>query len=490
MVAKLLPSNLLRVKRRGFKVLPRFAELNYENEYAASLLIDTYQEHVGKTIGELEDAIDDVEDELEDLGYHPKFVRGLIELLDRLIEAQKPETKVPPDLARRTVFAVSSQMGFATTPEVKVKVFEEAAKRLNVSVHDLIKAFEASYEDSEIIISFNAPTPVDLLRQYNLSLTQTLTFKAMSMDLVANMTGGEAKSILRTVKMLGLMYMAEKSDGVLRLHIDGPASLLVSTRRYGTRMARLIPLVLRLRSWRIRAEVLYMKRRFLMELDERFSKLMPSKPPIEETFDSMVEEDFMLRFQALGLGWRIVREPEPLMARGSIFIPDFALYKGDVKVYLEIVGFWTPEYIERKMQKLLQVKEPMIIAVNKHMACSKESLERLRGAVVVFDGKLRASDLVPVLRRLEPVRVEAKQPTTPSSPERLVETPLVEVSLDEVSSYLSSIGEEPLEKVLSELRARGVSNEQEAYRLIRSHGLMVLWRGLDPSKAVVKRVKP
>ena len=480
----MLPSTLLRIKRRGNKVLPNFASLNYENEFAASLLIDVYEEHVGKTIGELEDSLEDVEDQLEDMGYHPKFIRGLIELLNRLVETEKPKTKIPPDIARKTVFAVSSERGFAITDTARIEILSEAARRLNASMEEVVEAFNASYDDSEVITKFDAPHPIDLLRQYNLSLLQTLIFKATSMSLIANMTGSEAKSLLRMVKRLGLMYIADKENGIVKLHIDGPASTLTLTRRYGTRMARIIPLILRLRTWRIRSDIYHMKRHFLMELDERYSNLMPSRPPIEETFDSMVEEDFMLKFKTLSSGWEITREPEPLIAENSIFIPDFALTKKGLKVYLEIMGFWTPDYIERKIRKLEAIKEPIIIAISKDLACTKKVDETLsslpEGKVIVFEGKLRLSDIMPILRELE----KQRGMITPKESK----SPLDQIDEKAIASYLSKIQEESLQNVLNTLKTFGVQDLQEANKILRRYGLVIVWKGLDQSKAIVKRI--
>jgi hypothetical protein len=76
-------------------------------------------------------------------------------------------------------------------------------------------------------------------------------------------------------------------------------------------------------------------------------------------FDSIVEEKFARKFLGLsaGLGWKLVREPDPLIVSGGrAFIPDFLFVKpGRKKVYLEIVGFWTPDYLERKFQKLAEI---------------------------------------------------------------------------------------------------------------------------------------
>ena len=49
-------------------------------------------------------------------------------------------------------------------------------------------------------------------------------------------------------------------------------------------------------------------------------------------------------------GWRLEREPEPLLAGDVILIPDFALSRGGQRIYLEIAGYWRPEYRERKLR--------------------------------------------------------------------------------------------------------------------------------------------
>jgi hypothetical protein len=94
------------------------------------------------------------------------------------------------------------------------------------------------------------------------------------------------------------------------------------------------------------------------------------------TFDSSVEEKFASRFEQSANGWKLVREPDPIIVSGGrAFVPDFGFEKYGRKVYLEIVGFWTEEYLERKMQKIVDVvskkKIDLFLAVNEKLACSK-----------------------------------------------------------------------------------------------------------------------
>jgi uncharacterized protein len=116
--------------------------------------------------------------------------------------------------------------------------------------------------------------------------------------------------------------------------------------------------------------------------------LLPStgKGRIAPLFDSSVEEKFANRFEQSANGWKLIREPDPLIvSNGTAFIPDFMFQKYDKKVYLEIVGFWTKDYLHRKIQKLKDIvsnnKIDLFVAVNEELTCSK--------SIIYSDSSLR-----------------------------------------------------------------------------------------------------
>jgi hypothetical protein len=101
------------------------------------------------------------------------------------------------------------------------------------------------------------------------------------------------------------------------------------------------------------------------------------------------------------------------------------------KVYLEIVGFWTPEYLERKLKKLSDIivanenakkktaataiaadavadnasiatKVDLFVAINKDLACSSTALSSLSFHVIPKDRLIQySSDAVPIRPILE-----------------------------------------------------------------------------------------
>jgi hypothetical protein len=144
-----------------------------------------------------------------------------------------------------------------------------------------------------------------------------------------------------------------------------------------------------------------------------------SSPPAQTAssiFDSSIEQSFAEAFHALANsdgadGWQLEREPEPLFLNPvvgettssttlqGIFIPDFALTRGNRRIYVEILGFWTTSYRERKLAKLQHLvgRGDLVLAIPVQ---AREGFTSL-GAnfpIVEYDGQLSATELLKVLR--------------------------------------------------------------------------------------------
>lgn len=73
-------------------------------------------------------------------------------------------------------------------------------------------------------------------------------------------------------------------------------------------------------------------------------------------YSCSVEEKFAIKFQQSRTGWTLIREPDPIIVNNDkAFIPDFMFERYGRRIYLEIMGFWTIEYIKRKIQKLTRI---------------------------------------------------------------------------------------------------------------------------------------
>jgi hypothetical protein len=90
-----------------------------------------------------------------------------------------------------------------------------------------------------------------------------------------------------------------------------------------------------------------------------------------------------------------------------VIIPDFSLERSGVKVYLEVVGFWTEEYLHRKTEKLKQIDAKMLLLVDEALACEKlAKLEKPRQIDLIY--YQNTIPLAPILRYLESAFEEVK----------------------------------------------------------------------------------
>ncbi|MEM1546013.1 MAG: DUF790 family protein [Candidatus Methanomethylicia archaeon] len=490
----MLPSSLLRVRRVGVRIYPVFAGFSYSNLYIADQLINLFKLSIGKTLGELQKSLEDLEIEFCNLyKIHYKLYRGLLTILLRRVKTVKPKTPINPIAVRMMLFKASNMMfkGAVLTDDERRKVIEYVAGDLGISTSEVEKCFDAVYEENEVIEGFEDLDSETLLKQYNLSLTQTLLFKSLKLNIESHITGSEAKRLLWNVKRLGLLYFAEKIANGLRISIDGPASIIRSIERYGTLIAKLIPYIVSLKSWIIEAEIRGKKRSYKFTLTSSQKKLFPQLKQVEEAYDSSLEEDFARRFNSLNLGWKLVREPEPLIANGSIFIPDFAALMDDVKIYIEIVGFWTPEYLKRKIEKLRMVKGVnMIVAADESLSCS--SIANIPHEVILFKNRLSPVDVLLALRKYEKPRKTVVDLTKPIIKLKNLDskTPIdrgykvvgrlaVKKDLVEIiDKIVKELNGKTLAEAIDMLRKVGIE-DMYAIDIIEAYGFKVKWHGLE-----------
>jgi predicted nuclease of restriction endonuclease-like RecB superfamily len=199
------------------------------------------------------------------------------------------------------------------TEEVKKTVLSKAASTVNISLQQLEGSLWSDLNEELLVKDFMPMAAEDLLKQYNMSLTQTLLFKATAMEFEA---GGNYKQIFRRIKYLGLMYTVQKEDESFKIIVDGPIALFKLTDRYGTSLAKLLPTIVEAGEWKLKASIVagerHSPRILQLELDSgdvgNVIASLSLEPKQTGIFDSSVEERFARSFEALGTGWRLRRE--------------------------------------------------------------------------------------------------------------------------------------------------------------------------------------
>jgi hypothetical protein len=129
-----------------------------------------------------------------------------------------------------------------------------------------------------------------------------------------------------------------------------------------------------------------------------------SSPEHAHPFDSKLEERFVRQFRKAAPDWDVIREPEPVRAGHGLIFPDFLLRHRQApsrKFLVEIVGFWTREYLEKKLAALRRANlENLIVCVDADRGCSEGDLP-LGARIVRFK---KTIDARAVLSLIEPTQ--------------------------------------------------------------------------------------
>ncbi len=369
----MLPLDLLLVVRRGSEVKPRYLL----DTSPAETVLRIYRS--SPTLGEARAALRSTGGD--------KVMRGLAHVLERMLVVEEVDRRLVMRV-RLELFREAARRHPVVDPGARRAVVDAVAARLGLTPSAVEELMAKAHEDNLRIVSVPDIGPGELAARYNTSLAQTLLFRAVRLAADVYGPGYLVKEVLRRVKRLGLMYVAEQLPGGVRLAVDGPASVLRQTERYGTRMAKVLPVILSAGKWSIRADVKLYERTYTYV--ERSDSAPPlAREEVHEAFDSRIEEEF---YRQLARLCRVEREPDAVVVGNRVFIPDFKV--GDL--YIEVVGFWTPQYLEEKYGKLMGSGVPLLVLVDERLAVRGWS--KLPHYVVAYRDRPRIGDVYKYIR--------------------------------------------------------------------------------------------
>jgi predicted nuclease of restriction endonuclease-like RecB superfamily len=216
------------------------------------------------------------------------------------------------------------------------------------------------------------------------------------------------RHLFRRLKFLRLLpTIAPLPDGGYRLEIDGPFSLFQAVTRYGLQLGLALPSIAACDAWTLEADVLWGAERRAA----RFRLEGASVPSISTSPVSAPSEleTFIAAFEKLASPWRVDRDPAVLDLPGvGLCVPDLAFERTldgrPVRVYLEVLGFWSREAVWRRID-LVRAGLPhrILFAASRDLRVSEELLDDATTAsLYVFTRVLGARA---VLARLDALAV-------------------------------------------------------------------------------------
>jgi predicted nuclease of restriction endonuclease-like RecB superfamily len=410
-----------------------------EQQYreTAAELIHLFEDHLGEPKGDIEETIDQLT--IADTDY--KIVQGLAKLLKDECEFETVAAVDPREIRQQLFEKANESYPIVRQPTLgedtqKLEVYSAVADQLGISLKECYRGMYADLEDNKRLVRFgdlgtDAHEPSDdasttrltgnseesyaddnitvdwLLTRYNLALAQAVLYDAVRMRI---RVWDHFSTVFSYVKLFGLMHRiypidengtrvanTDRAEGYEAI-LDGPASLFSQSRKYGIRMANFLPALPLCDRWEMHADILDdegpMESTLSFELDHEDG--LSSHYTARSDFDSDVERTLAQKWERANTEWELIHEDDVLDLGAEVMIPDFALEHPDGRrAILEIVGFWTPEYLDEKLAKIRDADlDHLLVAVSERLECSADDFEGASDRVLWFKSGIHVYDVV------------------------------------------------------------------------------------------------
>ncbi|QIO24181.1 DUF790 family protein [Haloarcula sp. JP-L23] len=435
----MLTADLARSRTTDEAVTPLFIDPSDERyRKTARELLQLFEAHLGEPKGDLEDAIDELTVDTTDY----KIVQGLAKLLTDECEFDVVASVDPREIRERLFEKATDRYPIVRQPTLgedtqKLEVYSAVADDIGLSLEECYRGMYADLEDNKRLVRTGTRTAeqyattgdaststtnltgssaedyehtdltVDwLLTRYNLALAQAVLYDATEMRI---RVWDHFGTVFSYVKLFGLMHRIYPIDADgdrvastdqaagYEAVLDGPASLFSKSQKYGIRMANVLPALPLCERWEMTAEVLVDEttsetRQFTLDhtvnLDSHYSA--------GTRFDSDVERTLAQKWERANTDWELVREDDVFDLGAEVMIPDFAIEHPDGRrAILEIVGFWTPEYLDTKLKKIRQVEaDNFVLAVSERLECASDEFGQAADRVLWFKTGIHVYDMV------------------------------------------------------------------------------------------------
>ena len=403
----------------------------------AATLIELFETHLGEPKGDLEAAIDELT--VADTDY--KIVQGLAKLLTDECEFEQQAAVNPREIRQRLFERANDRYPIVRQPTLgedtqKLEVYSAVADELGISLEECYRGMYADLDDNKLLVRFADQTvedyePADqttsttkltgnskqaydqtaqtvdwLLARYNLALAQAVLYDASKLQI---RVWDHFGTVFSYMKLFGLMHRLYPIDADgdrvsstdlaagYEAELDGPASLFRKSQKYGIRMANFLPALPLCDRWELRAEIVNedgISERNQLTLDHTDG--LVSHYSAGQQFDSDIERTLARKWERANTEWELRREDDVFDLGAEVMIPDFAIEHPDGRrAILEVVGFWTPEYLTSKLAKVRQVDaDNFVLAVSERLDCADEDFGDVADRVLWFKSGIHVYDMV------------------------------------------------------------------------------------------------
>ncbi|MBS1792297.1 MAG: DUF790 family protein [Acidobacteria bacterium] len=397
----MLTSDLAVSYRRGDKIFPFLirpddAQLRRD----AGGLIEIFEEFTGEPRAV-------VERELEEYigtGTDYRILRGLIKLLNDRCEFETDAPADPVELRQKVFLEARKAHPVAPGSEAKDEILGRVAEEFLCDKAALEAGLYADLPAQQRLVAFDLIAPMDLLDRYNLAQAQALFYRCLEMKIrVAPGDTTNYRAIFGWVKHFGLIHsVAGSAANGYEITLTGAASLFHRSQKYGIQMAVFLPALLLCKNWRMRAEIAQKKGKNLFyELTSEQTELVSNRFD-EPAYVNPDIEKLKKNWDKFKTDWTLAENLEVVDLGRVAFVPDLALAApGGEKVYLDVLGFWTPKSLQKRLEEFAAAGfRRFVIAASHELRGSREEPLWESPHVVFYKTRIEPSLLVETAEKL------------------------------------------------------------------------------------------
>jgi len=223
--------------------------------------------------------------------------------------------------------------------------FASAARSLGITDHQVeIALWSDLPRERPVELPSGRPSELELAAIANVHLIQRALRKAQSIVL---RIWGDAGAIIRAASARGLLStVSVGTQGDTILEIVGPLALFHRTAVYGRAIAGLVPFLAGCKRFEVELSAQSPTHPYTVHLA---SPILLPAPPTELSESSVrarLARDLVRRARLT-----VTAIPPPIIAGIRLVCPDLLVDLPGVRWHLEIVGFWTTEYLARKLAR-------------------------------------------------------------------------------------------------------------------------------------------
>ena len=385
----MLTADLAMSWQRGDRIKPRYIDAEDE-EYlrAAEDLIALFESHGGRARAALEESLQ----EYVGTGTDYRTLRGLIKLLTDRCEFETSSPAEPAEI-RRALFLKARGRHPVATQEARAELIAEAARELSCDPAELLDALYADLPENQRLALFEPLTPAELLDLYNVAQAQALLYRSVEMRLWLEPQSPEGfRELFGSIKAYRLIHTVKGNarEGY-EVRLDGPASIFQRSQKYGIQMAVFLPALLLCKGWRMRAEIQGRQNRVAyFELTSEQTRLRSHYPEIT-AYENPVTDRLANAWPRAATAWELEPSSEVIDLGDSAFIPDFVLRHAETgaRVFLEVLGFWTPEHLRERLLEFDHAgRRDFILAAWDELRGTREPMTNVPPNTLVFKRSL------------------------------------------------------------------------------------------------------